>query len=364
MSYIQARSPYIVSINEALQVGSKVELFLWNGTGAAPTLPQYTLSKLIPASNNLLTTYNISPYIREFIKHSNFNNNYNVGNDFTPINEFCNVKIKRFKKTTLGTYSIISTINAIGVDGYGEYQQGFNPDNGRFFLDQPSKMFNGKYYYNYNTLLDPLNVGLDRAGIITMDLLAGEIVQYEEIGTGAIYQNVVATSGVYDMLRVYPSYYTNGNRVTVIDLTNTPVAEWYFIPQIECRYEPVVIDFINRLGGWQREFFFKASNTSIGVEGTDYNLLQSNLVNYSVLEGQRSVFNLNGKEVVKCNSGYVTQNFNVSLKQLMLSERILVDNRPAKLNTKSIELQKNINNKMINYQVEFEFANDIINSVV
>jgi hypothetical protein len=47
-----------------------------------------------------------------------------------------------------------------------------------------------------------------------------------------------------------------------------------------------------------------------------------------------------------------------------LSEKILIDEKPAKLNTKNTELFKSINTHMINYQLEFEFAYDVINSVV
>jgi hypothetical protein len=65
MANIFARSPYLIKIDEAGQSGSKVELFLSNTTFSVN--PQYTLSKLIPASNNLETLYDISPYIREYI---------------------------------------------------------------------------------------------------------------------------------------------------------------------------------------------------------------------------------------------------------------------------------------------------------
>ena len=60
-----SRSPYIIEIDEPLQTGSKIELFLWN-TGSVPASPQYTLDKLIPASNSTATYYNISPYVREY----------------------------------------------------------------------------------------------------------------------------------------------------------------------------------------------------------------------------------------------------------------------------------------------------------
>ncbi len=51
---------------------TKLEVFIWNGTGSAPASPSYTLSKLIPASNNVNTYYNISPYIREYISWIDF----------------------------------------------------------------------------------------------------------------------------------------------------------------------------------------------------------------------------------------------------------------------------------------------------
>jgi hypothetical protein len=39
---IFARSPYIITIAESGQEGSKVELFIWNGTGSAPATAVYT----------------------------------------------------------------------------------------------------------------------------------------------------------------------------------------------------------------------------------------------------------------------------------------------------------------------------------
>jgi hypothetical protein len=85
---------------------------------------------------------------------------------------------------------------------------------------------------------------------------------------------------------------------------------------------------------------------------------------YSGLEGQRKVFNANGKKSIKVNTGWVKETWKDVLKQIMLSERILIDNKPAKINTKSTELFKQINTKQINYSLEFEFAYDVINSVI
>jgi 3-phosphoglycerate kinase len=74
--------------------------------------------------------------------------------------------------------------------------------------------------------------------------------------------------------------------------------------------------------------------------------------------------NINGKETVKLNTGWVEENVSEAIQQLMLSEVILLDNKPVKMKTKTIEKVKKINDKMINYSMEFEFANDIINNVM
>jgi hypothetical protein len=92
--------------------------------------------------------------------------------------------------------------------------------------------------------------------------------------------------------------------------------------------------------------------------------MQSSITNYSTLEGQTKSFNTNGKSSIKVNTDWVNESYNDLLKQLMLSERILINSLPATLKTQSTELFKNINTKMINYQLEFEFSYNVINNVI
>jgi len=92
--------------------------------------------------------------------------------------------------------------------------------------------------------------------------------------------------------------------------------------------------------------------------------MQADLVDYDITEGQRKAFNTNAKESVKVNTGWVLESWNDTLKQMMLSERILLDGKPVKMNTKSTELFKHINKNQINYTLDFEYTYDTINSVV
>ena len=85
---------------------------------------------------------------------------------------------------------------------------------------------------------------------------------------------------------------------------------------------------------------------------------------YDELLNQRQTLNTNGTISYRVNTGWVDESFNSNLQQLLLSERILLNNQPVKMKTKEFEKQKNINNKTINYVLEFEQSNDLINNVI
>lgn len=357
MANIFARSPFIVEINEASQIETKVELRIWNGTGSAPSSPTYTLSKLIPSTSNRQTTYNISPYIKEFISHDYYASSYTNNNQSILDNEWCNVQVKRYKKLTT-SFVLIDTTTYKAYDGWNLYTSGYNYDKGIYLLDQ------GTYYYSYDALADFSGNGLARPGSVSFECLSGNKIKYSELGTANTYTNTSITAGVKQTYRVYYQYYAKGNKMEILDSSNNVLWTATFKPVIECKYSPVVIDFINKYGAWQREFFFKASKNNVNVTNSAYNLLQSNLVNYDVLEGQRKVFNTVMTETITINSDWRDDAYAETIRDIMMSERILVNNRPAKLNTNNIELQKQINTKMINYTLELQYSTDINNTVV
>jgi hypothetical protein len=327
MATINARNPYIVTINETSQIETKLEIYLWNGTGSMP----------------------VSPYIREYIDHDTLQTITNIFTA-TPSTQWCNVGLKLFKKISTSFIQVGSTQTHFGVDGYGYYEEGYNPALGNYLLSS------GTYTYNYNLS--------GEYGWLTLYTGSGNSVKYTNLSTGAS-QTVALTNNVWrDIPRVYSTYGAVGNKLEIIDGSAAVLFTATFQPKEECKYTPVQLDFVNKFGAWQREWFFKASNDSLAVENTEYNLMPSRYPNYSTLEGQRQVFNANGKKMIRVNTDWVSESFKEVIQQLMLSERILINKKPAKLNTKNTELFKSINTHMINYQLEFEFAYDVINSVV
>ena len=344
MANIFARSPYLIRIAETTptpQNGSKVELFLANGSFTGS--PQYTLSKLIPATNNVETLYDISPYIREYIRFASCALIQSTGTVTNPTNERVNVRVKRYKLVGV-TYTLLDTTDYIAFDGYSYYEDGYNFDNGNIGLDA------GTYYYNPTS--DAGKIRITNCAVVYKTL------------SNTIVEIITGDATTRDIRRVRNPNSTEGNIVEIYDGSGALVRTFTFRAIEECKYTPVIIDFINKYGAWHREFFFKASNDNFSIENTEYNLMQTNSFNYNVKEGQRKVFNANGKKSVKVNTGWVNESWKEVLKQIMLSERILIDDKPAKINSKSTELFKHINTKQINYSLDFEFTYDAINSVV
>ena len=347
MANIFARSPYLIRIAETGQNGSKIELFLANASFLGS--PQYTLSKLIPASNDVETLYDISSYIREYIS---FTTPSEPTTSLTnPTNERVNVRVKRYKLVG-STYTLLDTTDYIAFDGYTYYEEGYNYDAGNYGLDE------GNYYYWE---------GDGYAGQIRAITGASFTAKYTSFHPSPTITSVAISSGTYDIARVLNANLSVGNKVEILNSALAVQKTYYFYPQDECKYTPVRLDFVNRYGAWQTEYFFKASNDTFSVENTEYNLLQTDSYNYNFYEGQRKIFNANGKKSIKVNTGWVDETWNETLKQIMLSERILITQDfylPVKINSKSTELFKHINTKQINYSLEFEFAFDVINSVI
>ena len=335
---IRARSPYIITINETGQATTKLELFISLTTFSGD--PQYTFKKIIPSSNEPATYYDIAPYIREYFQH-------NVYTDITTLttsygcDQKANVRVKRYADNVL-----IDTNDYKATDGYSEFTDGYNYNGGSYLLDQKN------YYYHSGS----------NAGYILAYVQTGDKIRWTD-SAAVTYLSSSLTNTFYYIPRAYDSRFTEQWKVEVLNSSDVVQATWMFYPVEECLYTPVKVDFINKYGAFQREFFFKASTDTFNTEGKEYNIKQS-IVDYNVSKGQKIAFNINGKQSIKVNSGWVNEDFKDNLKQLMLSEKILVDGKPAILKTNTMELNKHLTTKQINYALDFEFAYDYINTLV
>jgi hypothetical protein len=351
---IYSRSPYFITVNEASQVGSKIELRIWNGTGAAPTPATYIFSKPIASATQTENVYNISPYIKEYI--DNVAPIYAVG-DFDSTSMWVNVQVKRFKETAAGVYTLLNTVTYLGTNGYTLFENGYNytnPSNTFMLLADSSK----KVKYDITKSIPYVNVLINPAEADTIKAV------YKDLrGRNSVDDFFTVTKGMLKIpLSTTSTKYDKGNTVDLV-YNDAVVFTFNVEPICEPKYEPVICSFINRFGGWQFLTFFKTRIDTINVKGSNYNLLQDS-INYNASKGQSKSFNINGKQSVKLSSGFVPENYSDLIQDLLVSETVLLDGKPVEVKTQSTTLKTSLIDKNVNYEIEFDYAFNLINNVI
>lgn len=328
MKKIFVRSPYFILINEANQLGSKVELYLYNKSNGVPILPTYTLSKKTPTPTQTENIYNIANYAKEYIKPI-APVYVSVPTEENDLNwAYC--VVKRYTELTLGVYSLLSTETFVCLNGYTDYTGGYNNS--------------------------------ETANIVP--LFNADIKKYVKNFTSN-YINAFFEVGYYDTSYGYidvtePSLY---KLPLTEETTNIESIIVKAEELCEPKYTPVICTFINRFGGWEYLTFFKANLQSIETTNKEFNLLPSS-VNYNALQGQKRTFNQQGKQKIKCNTGWVDENYFDLIQDLLMSEVVLLDNKPAIVKSQSSERKTHLKDKNINYEIEFEFNYGLINDVI
>ena len=286
---VRARSPYLITINEVGQTSGKLELRIWKNGETKPTLPTYSFTKSIPSATQTKLTFNISPYLKDFI--SNALNDVNTW--------YCNFECRVFSNDVELT---AKKIEGIAVNGYTTFTQGLN--------------YTENNWMRFSNIKRQIRVG-NTNKLHSYDSLLNEI------------KEITATN---------------------IEQTCEPILE------------PQLVQFVNRYGGLDFIWFFKMRTDSITTEAKEYKLLQPNL-DYDTTIGQNAKYNFNGKQSVRMNTGFVNENYNELIQDLILSEKVWINSIPAIVKSSGTEFKTQIRNKNINYEIEFEYAFDLINNM-
>lgn len=358
MNIVKVRSPFFIEINEIGQEGSLIELFIWNKGTTEPTIPTYELSKLVPSLIQPKTSYNVSNFVKDFI--DNIRPVPEVDATDEDNNEWVLFKVKRYTLSG-GVYTLLTTTNYVGVNGFTEYSDGVN-DIVVVSQPEPAYALINQSIIQYKQLSDIIYVNvLAQRETVEFSLTAK---WYNSDTNALIDTDLILPFGAGDEVWNYKIPLTSGvtrNQRLHIFYEET-IATIYSKAIDECKYEPVVCSYINRYGGWQFLTFFKAQFNSINVTGSNFKLAPAN-VNYNIYKGQSKAFNINGTQTVKLNTGFVDENYSELITDLMLSETVLLDDKPVLVKSQSSELKSYLNEKLINYQIDFDYNYDLINNV-
>ena len=132
-------------------------------------------------------------------------------------------------------------------------------------------------------------------------------------------------------------------------------------------YNILKVIFLNKFGALQEYYFNKKNVQSLNTNQKSYKSTIISGSTYSPLDHQKLQYNKQGSETIRMNTGYVDEGQYEPIKQIMVSELVWVQIgtvvSPINVVTNSLEKKTKINNKLVNYSLDFEFAYDILNNV-
>ena len=132
----------------------------------------------------------------------------------------------------------------------------------------------------------------------------------------------------------------------------------------EPKYDPVQVAFINRFGVADFITFFKRSDERGNFTQDSYqkSIYNDGFTTPSLEVGKYQSFNVNSRNTLTLNTGFVDQNYDETIEDILMSEYVAVYTNSnwvsAVPNRGTIEYQKSVNTKLINYTMSFDFGFD------
>ena len=295
------------------------------------------------ATQGTVVTFEISELVRDYI-------NIVFTGTYVPQTVFLGGT--RFKQYTgqngTGNASVFTLPSVTALNGYGTFMEGVNPEynqNVNQWLISKDPIKNGYYIY----------VPEGQSGVVPASGgYTGNNFAYEAYGSNDISISPFGTT--LNIVRINCSRYTR-------DFSNSRDPK---------------ITFVNKYGFLQDLFFFLKSVKTITSTKETFN---SNTINtssgsatYSVTAPTKTVFNKSANQKIVLNSGYYPEGANDFFEQLLLSKQIwLTQPKPSSLanaeivpviiSTSSMTYKTSLNEKLIEYTMEFDMAFDYINNV-
>ncbi len=405
-SLVGARSPIYITANySALATSLKnvqFEIYIWQGSRSSrPASPEYTLFRDVFAGTDV--SFDIAPMVQEYLSNAYENLNgttvtyapdgsvvwvqidYNVSyynksnpptisNDTgsTDIFEASNgyhIFIEAANKEVNKGFASVNAVKYIkdsgnevvpvylgkwgeGYDIYWAYKDRVIADGGT--VEGGSACANiGLYQVEY--LGDSgYNVDLPITEAQLQGLQAEERVMLLPCGV----TNLTAWLDSVGEPLIYVNYYD----LNLKDKDGTVLDTRRFYPTCESKYSPSVMQFVNKNGVWESVTFFKRSNSTISTTTSEYRKSLgssgSSGFTYDTTAHKYQRINTNGRKQFTLNTGWVGEDYDAIMEQMLMSERVMLDGLPVNVTTNSLNLQKSVNDKMINYIIEVEEAFD------
>ena len=231
-----------------------------------------------------------------------------------------------------------TTFTDVGFEAYGYFEENTNP-----------ALPTAAYFISKNTTEDEVQLFLPTTiGITKVPQIASGTISVISVSGSA-----TSIGGTYDskIFRIDCTKYGSGRKII----------------------------FINRYGVQQDLWFFLKETKTLARrnEGYKANILTypstNNPATYSISNAPNRTFNTTAKQSFTLSSGYYSESANNFFEELLLSEYVWLSRTnkvteadevvPVKVKKSSIAFKTSVNDKLIEYTIEFEEAFDYINNI-
>ena len=382
---INTRSPHFESVSSSGMSYGILKIYIWTGdkTNDLPTNPIYTIKKsaTTPTTGNPRVTFETSELIRDYLDVE-FDGNY------TGQGVWVKFELNGYNSSNISIIDYAYTI--IAFDGYSYFEE--NPVFANLMITN-RKLF----VLEDNTFRVPIDTSLNNPTVtfvkdnevIATQTFTSSNQSSEQIRYVSIYgdttnwdsfkERVLESGGTdYESNKCLEAYFNDFSigAVDKIIISNENANQKNIIVNVEilqeCKYEPKKVTFVNKYGALQDIYFFKKSVKKMNIKKESYksNILDSNMVYNSSNHVYRD-FNVMGRESVTLSSGFLSEEYNEVFKQMMLSEKVWVTNitedgeqvLPINVKTGDITYKTSLNDKLVQYTIEFDKSFDTINNI-
>ena len=378
-SIINTRSPYYARFSRTDALSVKLNITIYTGVqGDAPATSTYELVKNtdIPTGAPYeQAVFEISELIRDFL----YTDYYEEAVDTVW------VKLSHaFYDGLNGTGNVLgggSTNYYLALDGYGYFEEGINP---RKTIDPTADSYTPMLLQDNETIYFVpgeqivIPVFAETNPVIDFPGSWGEGVEWQEADVYWQEYDITWNSSIDDVeiddngdtnqkiryIAIFPTDDIKTGDTATITSRVGPLQTQTITFKALCagKYPDVKIVFYNKYGSLQELWAHKKSTKSLNTTSETYkrNIIDYGDLSYSVYKHATSRFDVNGRESITVNTDFMDESINDPVKQLLLSEQVWLeignDAYPVVIKTSSLTEKTSVNDKMIQYTFEFEYA--------
>jgi len=319
------------------------QIYIYSGTSGSYTNGdlQYTLQKDIISGQSKIV-FEIAELVRDYI-------DVTFNDDYLSTTKWVTVSTTLTDETNqVFTYGSPVTNTLLAFDGYGYFEEAINPQTLSHALITSDDI------YLPEDVAGKLPIYAAGVGKVTIDSVDTQITD----------------NGNSDQKIQYVTIPANTDEIKVYDTDDATLLKTITVTNIcEPKFTSYKVTFINKHGAYQDLYFFKKSTESFEVTDETFksNIVNSDSISYNTYDAQQTRYNINAVSNITLNTGFIKESMNDTIEELFLAENVWIrfDGKtlPITPKSKSLQLKTSLNDKLINYTVNFEFAFNKLNNV-